>query len=183
MTATAERAKNAQITIKDVTAELVALDDLTVSELHTKWLELFGEASRSRNKKYLIKRIAYRLQELAEGGLNAESLGRIDELAATTPVRQRASRKSKAVAPESAPTLDVAPDAKPRDPRLPPVGSPLTREHKGTTHEVTVLDDGFEYAGERFRSLSAIAKRITGTSWNGWLFFGLANRGGKGKVR
>ena len=170
--------------MRDLTAELAALDDMKVSELHAQWLEVFGEAARSRNKPYLIKRIAYRIQEIAEGGLDAESLAKIDELTETTPVRQRPRRrKSKTAETEiAAATVAAATTgAKPRDPRLPPVGTALKRSFKGVEHEVTVLDDGFELAGERFRSLSAIAKKITGTSWNGWTFFGLTGRAKKEK--
>jgi hypothetical protein len=67
-----------------------------------------------------------------------------------------------------------------RDARLPGIGSVLTKEHRGKTHKVLVMEDGFEFEGQRHRSLSAIAKRITGTAWNGFLFFGLADQRGAG---
>lgn len=67
-------------------------------------------------------------------------------------------------------------DQKPRDPRLPEPGEVLVKKHKGVEHEVRVLDDGFEYQGERYSSLSKIARAITGTTWNGYLFFGLTRR-------
>ena len=187
-------AKCARDAIKGVTTELAAIEEMTVSELHEKWFDVFGEASRSRNRRYLIKRLAYRLQEIAEGGLDAESLARIEELAATTPVRQRRAPRRKKVTvtarAETQPaetTADAGEEtlakkpAKPRDPRLPPAGTVLTRAFSGIDHAVTVRDDGFEYAGDNYRSLSGVARAITGTSWNGWTFFNLGakKKGGR----
>ncbi|MEQ8719624.1 MAG: DUF2924 domain-containing protein [Sandaracinaceae bacterium] len=68
------------------------------------------------------------------------------------------------------------PPTKPRDPRLPPVGTVIRRGHKGEVHEITVLDDGFEYEGRHYTSLSTIAREVTGTSWNGFLWAGLTKR-------
>ncbi len=68
----------------------------------------------------------------------------------------------------------------PRDPRLPPPGTVLRRVFEGAAHEVTVCAEGFEYDGTRYKTLSAIAQHITGTRWNGFLFFGLKKRGAEG---
>jgi len=85
---------------------------------------------------------------------------------------------------DCAASLDDSPDRseeiysalEPRDPRIPPVGTVLRRVFQGVAHEVTVCSEGFEYAGQRFKTLSAVAKHITGTPWNGFLFFGLKKR-------
>jgi hypothetical protein len=153
-------------------AKLRALEQMTVGELAEKYREVFGEPTRTRNKEYLKKRIAWRIQELAEGGLTPRALELIERLAPAAPARWRQPvvRNGGATAP------GVVAMKAPRDPRLPAVGTVLTREHGGVEHQVTVLDDGFEYQGERHRSLSAVARRITGTPWNGFLFFfGRAN--------
>ena len=148
----------------EVTRQLAALPDMTVGQLQDEYREAFGEPSRSRNKVYLRKKVAWRIQELAEGELSARARSLIEELSADAPARWRPGRKRAAAAPLSAGA---------RDPRLPPLGTELTRSYEGDDHRVTVLEGGFEYEGERYRSLSRIARVITGTNWNGFLFFGL----------
>ena len=145
--------------------ELGALQKMTVGQLAEKFLELYGQPSRSRNKPYLQKRLAWRVQELAEGGLSEKALAKIAELGDELPEKWR----RRLVAPQ-------APAAE-RDPRVPRPGSVLTRKHQGRTHRVTVREDCFIHGGKEFKSLSAIARLITGTSWNGYLFFGLEQRG------
>lgn len=145
--------------------EIAALRELTVCELQDRFAEVFGTESRSFNRDYLQKRIAWRLQELREGGLTPETKALAAELAKDAPFRTRMPSRV-------AESLRVHP----RDPRLPPPGAKLLREHNGEAHEVTVLVDGFVYRGERYRSLSRIARTITGTNWNGLVWFGLATR-------
>jgi hypothetical protein len=145
--------------------ELAVLDEMTVGELAEKFREVFGVPTRTRNKQYLRKRIAWRIQELAEGGLSPRALERIEQLAPQAPVRWR-----QPVA-RSGGGQGIPATGPPRDPRLPPPGTVLTRVHGCSEHKVTVLADGFEYRGERHRSLSKIARLITGTPWNGFLFF------------
>jgi Protein of unknown function (DUF2924) len=157
--------------ITTVAADLAALQRMTGPELAERYVALFGVPPRSRNKDFLRKRLAWRIQELAEGGLSERALARIEELgpAALTSWRQTART---GISPQ--PRASVSPRA--RDFRLPAVGTVLTRVHGTTEHGVTILDDGFEYRGERYRSLSKIARVITGTPWNGYLFFfGRAN--------
>lgn len=150
-------------------AQLAALEKMTVGELAERYRELFGEPTRSRNRQYLRKRLAWRIQELAEGGLSPRALERIEQLAPLAPARWRQS------------AAPVVPVAAPRDPRLPPPGTVLVRHHSGADHKVTVLaDGGFEYQGERHRSLSKVARLITGTAWNGYLFFFGRGGGGSG---
>jgi hypothetical protein len=165
-TKTAARARANARELGDVPTQLAALETMTVGALAEKWRELYGEPTRTRNKDYLKKRLAWRIQELAEGGLSAGALARIAELGDQLPERWRMR-----VAP-----TDATPALEPRDPRIPPVGTVLRRVFEGVAHEVTVCNEGFEYAGQRFKTLSAVAKHITGTPWNGFLFFGLKKR-------
>ncbi len=162
-----DRARRAARDLSTVPAQLAALEQMTVTELVAKYRELYGEPTRTRNKDHLRKRLAWRIQELAEGGLSEEAKRRVAELGVELPERWR--RKLA----DTVPQVERAP----RDPRLPGVGSVLMRVRQGIEHRVTVMEDGFEYAGERFKTLSAVAKRITGTPWNGFTFFGLAKAG------
>ncbi len=143
---------------------------LSIAELRQRWLEVFGEATTSRNKAYLVKRIVYREQERKFGGLSEKAQARSIELAKDAPIRRRL--------PVGAVPVEVPPaaPAAPRDPRLPAPGTELRRVHNGVEHVVTVLPDGFRYQGTEYRSLSVIAREITGTRWNGYGFFGLLAR-------
>ena len=156
-----------------VAEQLVALEKMTVGELAEKYREVFGVPTHSRNKVYLKKRIAWRVQEIAEGGLSPRALARIEELAPLAPVRWRATQPGAEAAVTAVATPRLDPD---RDPRLPPPGSVIVRVHKGIEHRITILDDGFEYQGAHHETLSQLAKVITGTPWNGYLFFGLKRR-------
>jgi hypothetical protein len=163
-------------------AELAALVEMTGAEMAEKYLALFGQPARSRNKDFLRKRLAWRIQELAEGGLSERALSRIEELGSAG---LAAARRPARVQTSSSP-MPRSTDA-PRDPRLPRAGTVVRRNHGTVEHSVTILDDGFEYRGEKYRSLSKIARLITGTPWNGYLFFfGRANgakpvAGGQGR--
>jgi len=158
--------------LADLTAQIAAVGMMSVGELATKYREVYGEPTRSRNRDYLRKKVYWRIQELSGGGLSPRALARIAELAPDAPARWRTPMP--AIPP--APAAQESAAQPERDPRLPPIGNVLVREHQGTRHAVTVLADGFEYAGERYPSLSAIARRITGTPWNGFLFFNLERR-------
>jgi hypothetical protein len=161
--------------IATIAADLAALQCMTGPELADRYIALYGCAPRSRNRDFLRKRLAWRIQELAEGGLSERALARIEELGVEAWTSWR--RSSRATEPPSATALTRA-----RDPRLPAVGTVLTRVHGTTEHRVTVLDDGFEYRGERYSSLSKIARVITGTPWNGYLFFFGRAHGTKGRA-
>ena len=171
-------ARAARRDLGDVPQQLAAIDRMTVSELRERWLELYGEPTRNRNRRWLQKRLAFRIQELAEGGLSDRARRRIDELTKDLPLaailnrRRRAAEITKAVGGAG----QGGDDTPTRDPRLPPPGSVITKEFRGATLEVEVLDDGFEFRGETYRSLSAIARAATGTHWNGVVFFGLTKR-------
>lgn len=148
--------------------QLKALRQCTPAQLRAQYLERFGEPSRSGNKEFLCKRIAWRIQSLAEGGLSERARRRAAELARDADLRMTIPRLPPATAQPSAPRAFHATAS-----RVPIPGTILTRQYKGKLIQVTVLPDGFEHEGAHYRSLSAIAKQITGTQWNGYLFFGL----------
>jgi hypothetical protein len=156
--------------------EIAALKRMTVAELRGKYAQVFGEGTRSRHKEFLWKRIAWRLQANAEGGLPERARQRAKELAADADVRLTAP----SVAPATDGPAKVAAVHFSQDGRLPMPGAVITRQYKGQTVEVRVLPDGFEYAGEVYRTLSAVAKAVTGTHWNGYHFFRLGMKGVSG---
>ena len=155
--------------VADVAVQLAALKAMTVTELRGEYENVFGEPTRSHNKDYLRKKIAWRIQEIAEGGLSERARARIDELAVGAPDQWRAPARRKMA------TNGAAENA-PRDSRLPTAGTVLSRTYKGSEHEIRVLENGFDYRGIRYPSLSKIAREITGTNWNGFAFFGLQSR-------
>ncbi|MCP3169976.1 DUF2924 domain-containing protein [Myxococcus qinghaiensis] len=178
--------------LADVPQQLAALASMSVPDLAAKYQELYGEPTRSRNRDYLKKRLAFRIQELAEGGLSARAVARIAELGDKLPerwrMRQVEETKPSAPPPPAAPggraaaADGSAPAADGRDARLPPPGTVLTRVFKGAQHRVTVREGGIEYEGQLHRSLSFVAKLITGTAWNGYSFFGLKDGASKQKA-
>jgi hypothetical protein len=160
-----------------ITKELKALRRMTVGELKDKYLELFGEETRSHNKSFLIRRIAWQMQALAEGGLSERARRRADELADDSRLRTRAPKASSSGGMRS--SLASHPFPSSNDRRLPMPGTVLTREYHGETVAVTVLGSGFEYEGDIYRSLTAVARAVTGSHWNGYHFFGLTMKGGR----
>ena len=159
----------------DCQNELAALTHMGVSELRGKYAELFGEPTRTGNKTWLVRRIAWRLQALAQGDLSERARQRAEELAQDADLRLTAPRG--AIATPSATTggrqtLKLRADA-----RVPPPGTVLTRSYKGRTLRVQVLGHGFLYAGQTYPSLSAVAKAVTGSHCNGYLFFRLTGKG------
>lgn len=142
-----------------VLARLTALQTATATELKAQWRVLFGKEPPPFNRPYLVSRLSYRVQELAYGGLKPETRARLEALGEQLDGGNVVLRRIRA-------------DSRP----LP--GTRLIREHGGVQHVVTVRADDFEYEGRPYRSLSAIARHITGTRWNGWTFFGLKGRAG-----
>ena len=149
--------------------QIAQLRDLTIAELREQYEHLFGDRSRTMNRQFLFRRIAWRLQALAEGDLSERARNRALLLARDADLRIRPSRDFHAFTIEGSK----------RDWRLPPVGRTLKRSYAGAWHEVRTSADGFEYQGQKYASLSAVAFAITGTRWNGYAFFGLqgGNRG------
>jgi hypothetical protein len=161
----------------NVHRELAALQRLAPKDLQARYAELFGETTLTRNKTWLVRRIAWRLQALAEGDLSERARRRADELANDADLRLSPPRTRTAEAPPTVANDAVA--VPPRDRRLPPPGSVLARPYRGQTVQVRVLDDGFEFAGAVYPSLSAVAKAVTGSHCNGFLFFRLTDNGGE----
>jgi hypothetical protein len=151
--------------------EIARLEDLSVNQLIKRYEEVFGEECRSRHKRYLIRRIAWRLQANEEGGLCERALQRANELAVVADIRVTAPRgqQPQGAVPPRQNTVDW-------DPRLPPPGNWIERTYKRRMIRVLVLADGFGYEGRHYRSLTSIAKEITGTHVNGFLFFRLGRK-------
>lgn len=145
---------NPEIQPDSVLGRLAALKTMTFAELKTEWRRLFAGEPPPYNRRYLESRLAYRVQELAHGGLKPQTLARLkalgEQLDGGKPSRRRI-----------------------RADQRPVPGTVLIREWRGMAHRVTVTRDGFEWEGRPYQSLSAIARAITGSRWNGWSFFGL----------
>ena len=143
----------------DVLGRLAALQTTTTPDLKQQWRELFGTEPPPHNRAYLQSRLAYRIQELAYGGLKPETLTRLlalgEQLDGGNVVLRRIRGDDKPVA-----------------------GTRLVRQYQGIDYSVTVTTTGYEWEGRPYRSLSAIARAITGTRWNGWAFFGLKTQRG-----
>ena len=151
-------------TDQTVLARLAALKAMSVKDLKAQWENLFSTAAPNNSRKFLEFRIAYRIQELTYGGPDRETRRMLDLLA--DEVEGVARRKNRIA-----------------DPRNPVVGTRLIREWDGVEHTVTVLKDGFDWQGRKYKSLSAVAREITGTRWNGYRFFGLRERKREGETR
>jgi hypothetical protein len=155
----------------NIQKELANLNRMSVDELRAKFAEVFCEPTNTRHKEWLIRRIAWRLQAQAEGDLSERARQRAAELANDSDLRVSA--------PKTKPTAPLVKHTKsgtfssPADDRLPRAGTVITRPYKGRTLEVEVLTDGFRFEGDKFKSLSAVAKHITGSHCNGYLFFRL----------
>jgi Protein of unknown function (DUF2924) len=140
-----------------VLARLAALKIAKTTELKQQWRELFGTEPPPYNRRFLESRLAYRIQELAYGGLKPETLERLAAIAEDLDGGDPSRRRRRA------------------GPDRPIAGTRLIREWKGVEHCVTVRDEDFEYLGRPYKSLSAVARAIAGTRWNGLIFFGLKN--------
>jgi hypothetical protein len=147
---------------------------MSVGQLQAEHLRVFGDATNSRNKDSLFKRIAWRIQANAQGSISERARQRAEDIAndADLRVRQPRSfetlRSVEAQARTTTATLDIS-----RDPRVPIPGTILVRAYKGRNIVVQVRPNGFEYESRIYPSLSVIARKITGTQWNGLLFFKL----------
>jgi hypothetical protein len=156
----------------NLATEIAALPRLRVSDLRSKFAAVFGEPTPSHNKVWLVKRIAWRLQAQAEGDLSERTRRRAAELVADADLRLSAPPAHATGTPDQHPTLRM-----PADDRRPRPGTILTRRYKGRTLEVEVLDHGFAFEGQEYRSLSAVAKAVTGSHCSGNFFFGLTEKG------
>jgi Protein of unknown function (DUF2924) len=141
-------------------ARVAALKTTPTPALKAQWRELFGKEPPPYNRRFLESRLAYRIQELAYGGLKPETIERLVALGEQLDGGNITVRRTR---------VDDRPIA----------GTRLIREWHGVEHCVTVLQDGYEYAGRPYKSLSGVARAIAGTHWNGWVFFGLKNGRGR----
>lgn len=158
----------------DMEQVLTELNGMTVGQLQQRYAEVCGEQARSWNRAWLVKRIAWKVQANAYGDLSERAHRRALELASKSDVRLKAPASCTGET-----TLAKLPPARPPvDKRLPVPGTVIVRKYKRRTYKVTVLAEGFEFCGEAFGSLSAIAQRITGSHWNGFKFFGLTKSAG-----
>lgn len=157
--------------------KIAEVEKMTVGQMRQKYAEVFGEPTRSGNRQWLFRRIAWRLQSLDEGGLSDRAIKRARKLARDQDIRVIPPANMTMAASDSVDRTLEAPDyiKNNRDPRLPFPGTVLSRKYKGHIYKVTVLPGGFEYNGEIYRSLSAVAYAITGSNWNGYLFFNLTD--------
>ncbi len=143
--------------IDTVLARLAALKTMPMLALKQQWRDLFDREPPGYNRAFLEIRLAYRVQELAYGGLKPETIARLESLGENFDGRNIVTRRTR---------MDDRPLA----------GTQLIREWQGVEQCVTVLAEGYEWQGRRFKSLSSVARAITGTQWNGWVFFGLKNQ-------
>jgi hypothetical protein len=141
-----------------VLARVAAIKTMPTPALKTMWRDLHGTEAPPYNRRFLESRLAYRIQELAYGGLKPETVKRLDALARGVEDTNPKTRRI-------------------RTDRKPIAGTRLLREFQGVEHIVTVTVEGYEYRGRPYKSLSAIAKAITNVKWNGWVFFGLKSAG------
>jgi hypothetical protein len=139
-----------------VLAQLAALKGAPAAALKARWRALFDSEPPPYNRRFLESRLAYRIQELAYGGLKKETVERLRVLGKQ--YDGNPGGRSKA-----------------RSDRLPIAGTRLVREWQGIEHSVTIRIEDFEFQGRPYKSLSAVAREITGVRWNGWVFFGLKN--------
>ena len=167
------------------TAELINtildLKTKSVVELRELYESLYHFPTTNRSKPYLVKRCAWKIQEIESGGLSERAKMRIHELEDEALAwfrngRRNGKSKKQTTRATDKPTNSPPCPTTPRDPRLPPVGTILRKEHAGVVHTVEVLAHGFLLGDQPFRSLSAIARSITGTKWNGFAFFGLNSK-------
>ena len=142
-----------------VLARLAALKTTPIADLKQQWRTLFGTEPPPFSKTYIQSRLGYRIQELAYGGLKPETVARLEALGEQLDGGNIVLRR-------------IRHDAKPI------AGTRLIREWKGVEHHVTVQADGYEWQGRPYKSLSAVARAITGTRWNGLVFFGVKNQRG-----
>jgi hypothetical protein len=150
------------------------LRQMTTAQLRLKYHELFGFASHSNHKVYLFRRLAWRLQNLAEGGLSERARQYAREITEDADLRLCAPKQFGAAPP----ARPVANTSRQVDPRVPAPGTQLIKRYKNETITVTVLEDGFQHGERVYKSLSAIARQVTGTQWNGYSFFALSARKG-----
>src|SRR6266849_4575328 len=155
----------------DVYGQIAELGRMPIAELRERYQEVFGEQTTTAHRQHLVRRIAWRLQVLAEGDLSERAHHRALKIADDRDLRVNVPARVMQSARTAARRKPIPPD-----PRRPRPGSILSRTFRGQAVEVKVLEDGFHYQGQRYGSLSAVARAATGTRWNGPVFFRLGKR-------
>ncbi len=154
---------------KTTLTDIMELKEKPLEDLKSKYAELFGQEATSNNRVFLWRKIAYRLQEIEYGGMGEETQTRLTELIKRyDPVNNKALRPRESTF-ENRPKKPLSS----HDRRLPIPGTVITKDYKGMSLAVKVLHSGFEFNGKAYKTLSAIAKEVTGAHWNGFLFFNL----------
>ena len=150
-----------------VLRQLAALQEMNENELREKWRDLYGSEPPQYRKPFLVKRLSFRVQELFYGGISDGVQEALTKIASNDPLVNclQSNAEKKQVGRRSRVKTGV-----------PVSGTRFIREWNGGRYEIVVRDDGFEYNDRMFRSLSAVATEITGTRWNGKVFFGLKRR-------
>jgi hypothetical protein len=167
----------------EIRMQIEALRHMTVGQLKAKYAEVFGEVSRSNHKQFLFRRVAWRIQANAWGGISERVRRRALEIANDADLRIRAPRSFLNEPLDNTRVAEARVDPT-ADPRLPTPGTDLVRRYRGQDIVIRVREDGFEYRGHVHRSLSAAVRQATGTPWNGFSFFGLGNKpGGRRETR
>jgi len=145
-------------------ARIAKLQQMSTAQLRAQWRQVMGEEPRSHNRQWMFKRLAWAIQALEYGGLSERAKQRLEELLPFAEVWMPLGRK-----------------AFPRGPstngKALTTGTIIVRDYKGRSIAVTVLEDGFEFDGKRYPSLTAIAKAVSGSHWSGPHFFGLKGNG------
>lgn len=150
-------------TQESIVRQIANLRNMNIEELKGMYLSLHGRESPAYNREFLIKRIAYRIQEIAYGGVSERVHAKLDRVLDENGYDENAM-----------PRRSPSGRAKPLK-EAPILGCTFVREWQGKRHEVNALRDGFEWEGKKYRSLTAVAKAITGTHWNGRAFFGVSS--------
>ena len=135
-----------------VIKQIIALKYKSLDELSQLWSKMYNRPPAFRTRQYMMQKLAYRIQELAYGGLDVSTEQKLVAAAQSIDTRRQKGKKY-----------------------APSVGTKIVKEYKGRTYEVFAVEDGFAYGGAVYKSLSAVATKITGTKWNGLKFFGIGD--------
>ena len=149
---------------QNILSQIAELENMSINQLQVKYRQLFdNDIGIQNNKPYLIRKIAYKIQEMEFGGLQKPALTKLDEyIKEFDPINKvTQSQNGKPIAKSN------------RDRRVPVPGTVITKEYKGNKIHVKVFEKEFEYKGKKYKSLSSIANEVTGSRWNGYVFFNL----------
>jgi len=167
---------------KPLRDQIDELSAMSGAELEKQHMQLFGEEPATTHRQFLFRKVAWRLQADREGGMPESARELARAIAQDTPLRNRvisnAGKRRAGIPIDQSVTTIITPG---HDSRLPMPGGLIVKKFKDKTIVVKVTDVGFEYDNRRYTSLSAIAQEVTGTKWNGFVFFGLAKETPRGR--